>query len=486
MDYINNVSLFNIKIFKSKFIGLIILVFSIFLFNPIDSYAYTYVPEDIKITFYGVNGSTDYCEGLTQCFNFVPNKIASRVQVQTQKVSFTEGKQYKMYISLKLSVPTDYTIYDYYLSDYLVRNYAINVNKSDFKFLYWDDFGWFNVYQWDLELTVNPTFQGSGVSFDFYKSQATDQQIWILDVLDFHSELLADSSDTNVIIDNQNKNTQDIIDNQNKNTQEEIESQQVCKTYDFTKETLPVGVKDYFLNLQGGLYSSPTTYTSDFIEVSKDSYYYYSSNASSSTAYCLYDTSKTLIQCFSYQVGEHEIKPVQDGYIRLSWWNDWSTLNFRGKYCKNGNQALDDSINDLNDKLFDDDPLSESVIDDFFSGIRADFTTDTPISDLILMPFTLLESYSDGISSTCSSFSLGSLFGTDLSMPCIDLENILGSTFWTLIDMLFSVFMIYEISMLVISIFDSITSLDDSFQLLYSPRHGDMSRVGRGHSRGLY
>lgn len=220
MDIFNNFTLFISKLSKYRFIGFIAIVFSIFLFNPLDSFAYTYVPEDIKITFYGFNGSSDSCEGLTQCYNFVPEKIANRVQVQSQKVSFTEGKQYKMYISLKLSVPTDYTIYDYYLSDYLVRNYNINVNKSDFKFLYWDDFGWFNVYQWDLELTVNPTFQGSGVSFDFYKSQDINQQIWILDVLDFHSELLSDSADTNSIIDNDNRNTQDIINNQNKNNEE--------------------------------------------------------------------------------------------------------------------------------------------------------------------------------------------------------------------------------------------------------------------------
>lgn len=211
-------SLFINKSFRSKFIGFIAIVFSFFFFNPLDTYAYTYVPEDLRITFYGTDGSSDYCEGLTQCYNFVPNKIAGRIQIQSHKISFSEGKEYKMYISLKLSVPTDYTIYDYYLSDYLIRNYNITVNKSDFKFLYWDDFGWFNAYQWDLELTVNPTFQGSGVSFDFYKSQATNQQIWILDVLDFHSELLADSSDTNIIIDNNNKNTQDIIDNQKENT----------------------------------------------------------------------------------------------------------------------------------------------------------------------------------------------------------------------------------------------------------------------------
>lgn len=147
-----------------------------------------------------------------------------------------------------------------------------------------------------------------------------------------------------------------------------------------------------------------------------------------------------------------------------------------------GNQKLEDIFNSITD----DEPISDDELDGFFDGIGANFTTDTPISDLILMPFTLLEAYSNGISGTCSQFSLGSLFGSELVMPCVDLESLLGSNLWGLIDGLISIFMFYNIAMLVISIFDSVTSLDDTFQLLYTPQHGDMSRVGRGHSRGLY
>ena len=142
--------------------------------------------------------------------------------------------------------------------------------------------------------------------------------------------------------------------------------------------------------------------------------------------------------------------------------------------------------NDKLDKFFDDEPLSDEVIDEFFDGIGANFTTDTPISDLLLMPLTILEAYSNGISSSCSSFNLGSLFGTELIMPCIDLKSILGSSLWSLIDTIISLFMFYNIAMLVVSIFDSVTSLEDSFQLLYSPRHTNLTRVSRGENGGLY
>ena len=246
MDSNSFINKFCFKFTRFRFIGFIALVFSIFILNPLDSFAYTYVPEDIKITFWNSQNQTDSCEGLSQCYNFLPDKIANRVQTQTRKISFTEGRSYKMYISLKLSVPNEYYIYDFYLSDYNLRNYSINVDYNNITFLYWDDFGWFNAYQWDLVLTVTPTFTSEGVSFDFYKNQAYNQAIWILDVLDFHSELLADSSDTGLIIDNNNKNTQDIIDNQNKNHEESEETRK--SIWDSIKE-LPSKFFDMLISL---------------------------------------------------------------------------------------------------------------------------------------------------------------------------------------------------------------------------------------------
>lgn len=405
-------NLFINKSFRFKSIGFIAIVFSIFFFNPLDSFAYTYVPEDIKITFYGSGGSTDYCEGLKQCYNFVPDKIASRVQIQSQKVSFSEGKQYKMYISLKLSVPTDYTIYDYYLSDYLVRNYNINVNKSDFKFLYWDDFGWFNVYQWDLEITVNPTFQGSGVSFDFYKSQDTNQQIWILDVLDFHSELLSDSSDTSIIIDNQNKNTQDIIDNQNKNTQDEIESQKVCEKFIIDKTYI---VDDNQYLLEDGTTTNNVNYgITNYIEI--DDYVKTLNALEGNASFCFYTDNKTKIQCFKNQTlisGTMLNVPTNAKYFRASIYKVNNVPKFEIKLCKNGNQALDDSINDLNNSLNNDNiEGSEGVANSFFDNFTDN--DNGGISGIVTAPLVAINAMLNG---TCTPLST-TFKGKEISLQC--------------------------------------------------------------------
>lgn len=159
-----------------------------------------------------------------------------------------------------------------------------------------------------------------------------------------------------------------------------------------------------------------------------------------------------------------------------------SINNMSNTIINNNNQNTQQII----DTVLKDDYFNKSELEQYFITIKNDIEQSNPVSDLLLMPITLLNAYNEGISSTCSPINLGNLLGTDLILPCIDIRKYLGSELYNLIDILFSVFLFYEIAMLCISIFESITTLDDGFQLLYSPKHGDMSRVGRGHSRGLY
>lgn len=189
--------------------------------------------------------------------------------------------------------------------------------------------------------------------------------------------------------------------------------------------------------------------------------------------------------------------PMQISRFEIAQWdiiNTGSTTgdiinNSTNTIINNNNTNTDKIINtqkELNDFILNDDEVDRSEVDNFFSGINSMIEETNPVSDLLLMPITLLNAYNNGISSSCSPINLGNLLGTDLIMPCIDIERYLGSNLFSLIDILFSIFLFYEIGMLCVSIFESITTLDDGFQLLYSPKHGDLSRVGRGHSRGLY
>lgn len=136
-------------------------------------------------------------------------------------------------------------------------------------------------------------------------------------------------------------------------------------------------------------------------------------------------------------------------------------------------QDTTDAINGLNDNITSEaDPNTSSSISDMNGNVAS----DTPITDLITMPLTLMNAYINGINGSCSSYSLGNLLGTNLSLPCINIQNIIGSELWSIIDVLVSIFLIFNISKLFISAFDNITSLKDDFNTLYGndyqPKHG--------------
>lgn len=145
-------------------------------------------------------------------------------------------------------------------------------------------------------------------------------------------------------------------------------------------------------------------------------------------------------------------------------------------------QETNEKLDDLNSNLTNEDSPD---VDGFLDDLKVD-DSNSPVSDLITMPLTLMQAYVNGFSSSCSSVSLGNLLGYDLVFPCIDLKNYLGETLFTLIDMLFCLFMVYNIGMMCVSIYESITSLDDNMQLLYSPQHAGNSRVSKGEMEGLY
>lgn len=110
-----------------------------------------------------------------------------------------------------------------------------------------------------------------------------------------------------------------------------------------------------------------------------------------------------------------------------------------------------------------DDSNAQSMFDD------TDDYSNSPISDMLTMPISLLQNMLNGINGTCNPVNLGR-FGfanTDFVLPCIHPENFLGSTLWGVIDALFSLFMIYNIAMLFISYYDMILTLGDPFTYLY-------------------
>lgn len=139
---------------------------------------------------------------------------------------------------------------------------------------------------------------------------------------------------------------------------------------------------------------------------------------------------------------------------------------------QNQNQA----ITNLNDSITSTDSPSTSETNNTLDDFSENVASDTPITDLLTMPLTLINAYIGGMNSSCTPYNFGSLLGTNLTMPCINLQQRLGSNIWNIIDVLFSIFMIFNISKLFIGAFNKFTTLKDDFSNMYTndyqPKHG--------------
>lgn len=152
--------------------------------------------------------------------------------------------------------------------------------------------------------------------------------------------------------------------------------------------------------------------------------------------------------------------------------------DIRNSILSNQNTLNDikNNTKETNDILKDDSSVSNDKITDI-TNIDTN-TSNTPVSDFITLPITLLNKYNTSMNISCNSINLGSLLGTDLIIPCINLEQRFGSNLWSIIDKLFSFFMVFNIAMFCVSIFERLTSLHDDFYSAYEPQHAYNGKHG--------
>lgn len=154
--------------------------------------------------------------------------------------------------------------------------------------------------------------------------------------------------------------------------------------------------------------------------------------------------------------------PYKFGISQLSVWNindSQATIDA----INENTQATEDVNNSLNDQ-------SDANTGGFLEDVEQDYSNN-PVSDLITMPITFLQRLNNNISGSCITWNLGSLLGTNLTMPCINLQQILGSTLYNLIDMAICLFLAYNLGLMCVTIWNNMTSLKDDFDDMYSPRH---------------
>lgn len=142
----------------------------------------------------------------------------------------------------------------------------------------------------------------------------------------------------------------------------------------------------------------------------------------------------------------------------------------------NSQNNTTNAINDINDTL-QDTTIDNQAIGNELANITT--ITDTPITDLLTLPVTLLQRLYNSLSNSCSSYSIPFGFGlTDytLNLPCINLghEKYLGRVVWGTIDDLICLIMVFAIFKMIIWFYSSWTTLKDNFMYLIDPSNGGL------------
>lgn len=134
------------------------------------------------------------------------------------------------------------------------------------------------------------------------------------------------------------------------------------------------------------------------------------------------------------------------------------TLNAAQNQMVLEQQNTTNAVNDVNDTLNSND-VDSSNATDTLSDLSDSVASNSVISDLLLLPVRLFQNIVNNINGSCSAFNLGTLYNTNLLLPCINIPSLIGDTLWSVIDILFCGSFILVIRKKFVDIFESLSEL---------------------------
>lgn len=166
-----------------------------------------------------------------------------------------------------------------------------------------------------------------------------------------------------------------------------------------------------------------------------------------------------------------------------NFWYSWALWNlqietsaYTGTQDSDSNPIVDDNISDdiinnqieTNEKLDEindtmkDDNIDTSYQNSTLDNLNNQMASNNVISDLLLLPVTLYQKILSSLnSSSCTPFTLGTLYGHELTFPCVNVSSYVGTAIWTTIDLICSGVFIFGIRKKFVDIFNNMTNLKD-------------------------
>lgn len=129
-------------------------------------------------------------------------------------------------------------------------------------------------------------------------------------------------------------------------------------------------------------------------------------------------------------------------------------------FVSDTNNAIKES-QDKTNELIESDEVDTDKADSDIDNMKDKVASNGTITQLLTLPIQLFQKILNSVSGSCSPINLGSLWGHNLTLTCINLENILGSTLYNIIDILCCGLFILAFRKKMVDIFNHMTSLND-------------------------
>lgn len=253
------------------------------------------------------------------------------------------------------------------------------------------------------------------------------------------------ATDTDEIINNNNQNTQDIIDSQSQNTQDIINNANLnsLREYNLLRNQKSNTCSNfiqfdysmgYHIKWNGDIIvATDEYYTTDYVPFNSTDLKYSitGSNSSNTDEYiCFYDSSKNLLggDC-TYLKDRNSTAPSGSKYFRLSTKKYTTDVFYGYDGCSNRTDEINSYLKDNS---------NPNISDNEFLSVFNNIGFTDPLQHLLQLPVQFINALVSQ-SNTCQTINLGTLWGVALTLPCINLENIIGSNVWGIIDILMSI-----------------------------------------------
>lgn len=152
----------------------------------------------------------------------------------------------------------------------------------------------------------------------------------------------------------------------------------------------------------------------------------------------------------------------------LSTWTDMPSNDYERGYTVTDNGTMYNRILDSDDTVlfsstFTVNSIGKLMFDSdttWYNSLFNKINYGSGIGTIFYLPLKIVQTVHDSYSDRCDSVNLGSLLGTSLIIPCVDIESIIGSTIYNIIDIIFMGFIALAIIRFVVNVYNRIISLN--------------------------